>query len=143
MTKAQLVEFMRRYRYAVQASIAPDGSPQAALVGIAVTDDAQLVFDTLSTSRKCQNLRQHPRCAFVIGCEDPATVQYEGTADQPTGHERERLQQLYFASFPDGRERASLPDITYFRVRPVWIRHSDFSGAAPQIIHFTGADLAG
>jgi hypothetical protein len=140
MTKSELVEFMRQHRYAVQASVAPGGDPQAAVVGIVVTDDAQLVFDTLDSTRKCHNLRRHPRCAFVIGAEGPATVQYEGTADEPTGAELERVKQLYFERFPDGREREAWPGITYFRVRPVWVRFSDFSGAAPQIKVFEQFD---
>jgi ketosteroid isomerase-like protein len=45
-----------------------------------------------------------------------------------------RLQQLYFASFPDGIERKALPDITYFRVRPTWLRDSDFSQQPPAIV---------
>jgi hypothetical protein len=141
MTKAQLVAFMRQHQYAVQASVAPGGDPQAAVVGIAVTDAGELVFDTLDSTRKCHNLRQHPRCAFVIGCEGPATVQYEGEADEPTGAELVRLKQVYFDRFPDGPDREAWPGITYFRVRPIWVRHSDFSGAAPAIEAWSGADL--
>jgi general stress protein 26 len=142
MTRAQLIEFMRQHKYAVQASVTPAGDPQAAVVGIAVTDAGELVFDTLDSTRKCHNLRRHPRCAFVIGSEGPATLQYEGDADEPTGAELDRLKQIYFARFPDGREREAWPGITYFRVRPTWLRHSDFSGATPVIEHFSGADLA-
>jgi hypothetical protein len=57
------------------------------------------------------------------------------------GAELERLKELYLARFPDGRERAAWPGITYFRVRPAWLRYSDFSGSAPLIEVFTGADL--
>jgi hypothetical protein len=38
MTSSELLEFMRSQRLAVEASCAPDGGVQAALVGIAVTD---------------------------------------------------------------------------------------------------------
>jgi hypothetical protein len=143
MTKSQLVEFMRRHKYAVQTSVAPDGHPQAAVVGIVVTDDAQLFFDTLDSTRKCSNLRRHPRCAFVIGTEDPTTVQYEGDADEPTGAELDGLQRRYFERFPDGRARLLWPGISYFRVRPRWIRHSNFGGDAPAISEFTAAELIG
>ncbi len=38
MTRADLLQFMRAHRYAVQASVSAAGLPQAALVGIVVTD---------------------------------------------------------------------------------------------------------
>jgi general stress protein 26 len=142
VTPRELVEYMGRHKYAVQASVTATGDPQAAVIGIAVTEDGALVFDTLEATRKCQNLRQHPRVALVIGTEGPATVQLEGTVDEPTGAELDRLKRVYFERFPDGREREAWPGITYFRVRPTWVRHSDFSGPNPVIEHFTAADLA-
>ena len=134
---------MRRHRYAVQASVTAEGGPQAAVVGIAISDEALLIFDTLESTRKCQNLRRDPRIAFVIGNDGEATVQYEGTADEPRGAELERCKALYFERFPDGHEREAWPGITYFRVRPSWIRFSDFAGPSPRIEHFSAADLIG
>ena len=57
MTSGDLVAFLRRYRHAVQASVTPRGAPQAALVGVAVTDALELVFDTPGSTRKAANLR--------------------------------------------------------------------------------------
>jgi pyridoxine/pyridoxamine 5'-phosphate oxidase len=134
MTRAEVIAFMRRRPYAVQASVAASGQPQAAVVGVAVSDDAELIFDTLGDTRKCANLRRDPRIAFVIGWDDERTVQYEGVADEPRGPELDRCKQLYFARFPDGPARERWPGITYFRVRPTWIRFSDFSGPEPRIV---------
>ena len=122
---------MRRSRIAVQASLSGDTGPQAAVVGIAVSDAGEIVFDTLGSTRKAQNLRLDPRIALVIGWDEERTVQYEGIADEPSGDELARLKQLYFAVFPDGREREHWAGITYFRVRPTWLRYSDFTGAEP------------
>jgi general stress protein 26 len=130
---AFLVAFLRRHRWGVQASVADDGAPQAAVVGVAVTDDLELVFDTLSSTRKCQNLRADPRIAFVIGWDEEQTVQLEGVADEPEGEELARLQAVYFAHFPDGPARQAWPGITYFRVRPRWVRFSDFRGPEPRV----------
>ena len=47
MTQSELLDFMRGHRWAVQTSVSGAGAPQAALVGIAVTDDLEIVFDTL------------------------------------------------------------------------------------------------
>src|SRR6188768_3305431 len=113
MTRAELLSFIRRHRYAVQASVAPSGAPQAAVVGIAVSDELELVFDTLGTSRKAQNLRREPRIALVVGWDEEQTVQLEGQADEPRGEELARLKRVYFDAFPDGPEREQWPDITY------------------------------
>ena len=68
-------------------------------------------------------------------------MQYEGVTDEPTGAELERLRELYFESFPDGRERQSWRGITYIRARPTWIRYSDFTTDPPAIIEFERAEL--
>jgi len=39
----------------VVGSISADGAPQSALVGFAVTDELEIVFDTLSDTRKYRN----------------------------------------------------------------------------------------
>ena len=114
MTRRALLEFIRRHDYAVEASASTAG-PQAAVVGIAVTDAFEVVFDTLGTSRKAQNLRTHPRVAFVIGgCarSDAQTVQYEGIADEPAGEALAALKQVYFGRFPDGVAREQWDGIT-------------------------------
>ena len=126
MTRSELLSFLRRHRYAVQASSADDGAPQAAVVGIAVSDQLEIIFDTLGTSRKAQNLRRNARIALVVGWDDEQTVQLEGRADEPAGDELNRIKAVYFASFPDGPEREQWPEITYIRVRPSWARYSDF-----------------
>jgi hypothetical protein len=126
MTEAELITFIRRVQHAVQASIHADGAPQAATVGVAVTDELDVVFDTLGATRKAANLRRDPRCALVV-TEGEVTVQMEGVADEPTGDELVRLQAVYFEAFPDGRARMAWPGITWFRVRPRWIRVNDFT----------------
>ena len=139
MTREALLEFMRSEKYAVQASVSPGTHPQAAVVGIVVSDRFEIVFDTLASSRKAPNLRANPAVAFVIGGMrdgDERTVQYEGTADEPTGAELDRLLTLYFEKFPDGRERRAWPGLTYIRVKPIWIRYSDFGAQPPEIVEF-------
>ena len=56
MTRDDLLAFMRAEKFAVQASVSHTCAPQAAVVGIAVSDDFELVFDTLTDSRKAVNL---------------------------------------------------------------------------------------
>jgi hypothetical protein len=146
MTRAALLEFMRGHRVAVQASVSPLDAAQAAVVGIAITDRFEIVFDTLSSSRKAQNLRRNPKIAFVIGGladGEERTVQFEGVADEPAGEELERLKRIYYAVYPDGPSRLSWPGLIYVRVRPVWIRFSDFTADPPTMVEFTPSQLHG
>jgi hypothetical protein len=118
---------MQAQRLGVVASISPTGEPQSAVVGIAVTDMMEIVFDTLSTTRKCENLRRLPKASIVTGWDQEITVQCDGVADEPSGADLERVKACYFGVYPDGVERQRWEGITYFRVRPAWIRFSDFN----------------
>jgi PPOX class probable F420-dependent enzyme len=126
MNSTGLVSFIRERGLAVVATCAADGAPEAALVGVAVTEEAELIFDTTRASRKYRNLQASPRVAVVVGWDDEVTVQCEGVADTPTGEDAERCRQAYFDQFPDGIERAQDPQIVHVRIRPTWLRFSDF-----------------
>jgi general stress protein 26 len=146
MTRRGLLEFLKARRYAVQSSVASDGAPQAAVVGFAVSDAFEIVFDTLADTRKARNLLREPRIALVFGSLErdvTLSVQYEGVVDQPIGQELERLVELYLGVFPDGRERQSWPGLMYLRVTPTWLRYSDFSQDPPEILEFDAAGLLG
>jgi Pyridoxamine 5'-phosphate oxidase len=134
MKRDELMWFLRRYKLAVQASATPDGAPQAAVVGFAVSDEFEIVFDTVETTRKCLNLHADPRIALVVGWDEAITAQIEGVADFPSGAELARLQECYFLAYPDGRDRLSWPGITHVRVRPTWVRYSDFTHDPPRIV---------
>jgi len=132
VTRTEIVELLRHHKLAVIASIADDGAPQAALVGIAVSEQLEIVLDTLTSTRKFHNIVRDGRVALVIS-EGELTIQIEGHADVLGGAELERLQQTYFATNPDGRDRVAWPDITWLRVRPSWIRVADYNADPPVI----------
>jgi general stress protein 26 len=131
LTKPKLLEFLRTKRYAVVSTVSADargGSvrPEAALVGFAVTPELELIFDTVTSARKWANLRANPNVAVVIGWDGEVTVQLEGLAEEPQGEERERRKEQYFATWPDGRERAGWPGITWIVIRVRWARYCDY-----------------
>jgi Pyridoxamine 5'-phosphate oxidase len=134
--RADLIRFLQRQRYAVVASLACDGAPQSAVVGIATGETGEIVFDTLGTSRKAKNLRGDARASVVVW-EGERTIQVDGLADEPTGAERDRVRELYLTAFPDGRERLGWPGITHFRIVPRWARSSDFGvSPGPLVVEF-------
>jgi pyridoxine/pyridoxamine 5'-phosphate oxidase len=145
LPRAELLALMRAEPHATVASVSAANTPQAALVGVAVSDDFEVVFDTLESTRKGQNLRARPAAALVFGsvaAGSQITVQLEGTADEPRGAELERLKAVYYARFPDGPSRLAWPGLIYVRVRPTWLRLSDYRGAEPRIVELDAAALA-
>jgi hypothetical protein len=133
MTKAELFAFLSACKLGVLGSVSPEGVPQSALVGIAVTEELEIIFDTLDTTRKYRNLTKDCRASFVVGWEGEKTVQFEGEAFLPDGEELGRYKKIYFGRWPDGPSRESWPGIAYFVVRPRWIRYSDFDERPPRI----------
>ena len=136
ITAEDIRTFIAGQDLGVLSTIGPDGAPQSALVGIAVSSELEIVFDTVTPSRKYGNLKGNPKCSFVVGCSGEVTVQYEGEAMEPEGDELARYREIYFAKMPDGRDRLSWPGITHFVVRPRWIRYCDYNQRPPLIREF-------
>ncbi len=129
----EVYRFMSGERFAVLSTLGPDEQPEAALVGFAVTPELELIFDTVKESRKYPNLKKNPRMAWVIGCTTEVSVQYEGVAEELDGEELAKYKKTYFAKFLDGPARESWPGITYFVVRPTWVRFCDYNPATRRI----------
>jgi general stress protein 26 len=131
LDKAAIYAFMAGCRRGVLSSTSGDGTPQSALMGIAVTPALEIIFDTKRSSRKYANLIRRPACSFVVGWEGEQTVQYEGIAAEPEGEALRNYLETYFAVWPGGRERMNSAGITFFVVRPTWIRYCDYDQRPP------------
>lgn len=127
-SKSDVLAYMRLHRYAVVATIGADGGPQSSLVSIASTDALEIVFDTLSSSRKHANLQRDHRIAATFSGPDEQTLQIEGIAlpVASTGSADYAYREAYYDIWPDGRDRALLPDVVYWRIAPRWARYSDY-----------------
>lgn len=127
MEKSELLSYMRSHKLAVIGTAGSNG-PQGALVGIAVTDDFEIVFDTVSDSRKHRNLLRNGRIAVTFSGPAEQTAQYEGEAHSVSIADQTdaRYREAYYAVWPDGRDRLSWPKIAYWRITPRWVRFSDF-----------------
>ena len=128
VTLAGVRASLARDRVAVISTIGPDGCPQAALVGFALGDRLDLIFDTATDSRKHANLVRDPRVAVVVGgWGDEHTIQLQGRAVPPTGQALERARAHYFAVYPSGRDRAADPSILIYVITPTWVHYSDYA----------------
>ncbi len=127
MDAAFIYETMRKFRLAAVASTSDDYQPETAVVGIAVTADLEVVFDTVRSSRKYRNLIVHPKVALVIW-KNETTIQYEGEVRELGGPDDDHYREVYYSVYPDGRERtANWEGLTHFVIRPKWIRYSNFN----------------
>src|ERR1700722_8354329 len=128
MTLEEVFDIAKTKRYLVVSTVNESGAPEAALMGFALTQAKEVVFDTLSTSRKAVNLARNPPAALVIGWDDNVSLQIEGVARRPVADDLASAKAAYFGQWPDGGARENWPNIAYFVVRPKWSRHSNCSG---------------
>jgi hypothetical protein len=135
MQKSELLTFLRSNKLAV-VSTAGDNGPQGAIIGIAVTDAFEIVFDTVSDSRKHAALLKNPRAAITVW-HDETTIQLEGLAHPVSldGAADKIYRDAYYTAWPDGIDRLKWPKIAYWRITPLWARYSDFA-SGPLIEEF-------
>jgi general stress protein 26 len=127
ITEHDVFSYMRRHKFAVIATTEATGAPHASRVGIATTDALELVFDTLASTRKHANLQREPRVAVMFTGPDQQTLEYEGVAFPVSVSDTadNEYRELYYSVWPDGRERAKLPYVAYWRIVPRWARYSE------------------
>jgi pyridoxine/pyridoxamine 5'-phosphate oxidase len=136
MTEADVYRFALQCKLGVLSSLGPSGTPQSALVGIAFTENLEIVFDTVKSSRKYVNLIARPACSFVFGWTGEQTIQYEGVAEELAEPRLKAYQEVYFQAWPECLSHISWPGIVYFVVKPKWMRYSDFDQRPPLIREF-------
>ncbi|MFI5160984.1 MAG: pyridoxamine 5'-phosphate oxidase family protein [Sphingobacteriales bacterium] len=127
--KDLVCNFIRQHQLAVVSTIGIDGKPESALVGIAVSGNLDIIFDTLKTSRKYSNILANHHVAIVVGWDNETTLQYEGIAEVlGNDNAADNFRRTYYAAWPDGLERAETwPGLVHIRVTPKWIRYSNFN----------------
>jgi uncharacterized pyridoxamine 5'-phosphate oxidase family protein len=133
MNVQEVFRFMDSERLGVLTTATNSGQPQAALMGFAVTPELEIIFDTVRSSRKYPNLKANPRVAWVVGCTTEVTVQYEGEAEELEGAALAKYKPIYFQEFPDGPARENWAGMTYFVVRPKWVRFCDYNPGSRRI----------
>jgi pyridoxine/pyridoxamine 5'-phosphate oxidase len=136
MTLEEVFDIAKTKRYLIVSTVNESGAPEAALMGFALTQAKEVVFDTLSTSRKAVNLARNPAAALVIGWDDSISLQIEGVARRPVGADLASAKDAYFRAWPDGRARENWPNIAYVVVQPKWIRYSNYAAGPPVVEEF-------
>ncbi|HWD89584.1 MAG TPA: pyridoxamine 5'-phosphate oxidase family protein [Mucilaginibacter sp.] len=132
--KDDVYKLISQCKLAVVSTINRSGKPESALVGIAVTPELEIIFDTVTSSRKYDNIIHHPNISMVVGWDNETTVQYEGIAEVlDNDASADNYREIYFETWPDGRGRfETWPGLVYIKVTPKWVRYSNFN--VPAII---------
>jgi pyridoxine/pyridoxamine 5'-phosphate oxidase len=124
--KAQ--QFLNEHKLAVIATV--DGSfvPQASVIGYKAIEDMNLIFGTVSSTRKAKSIATNPRVALAIGWDKGKTLQYDGEAQEITDPaEIEKCKREYLSDVPTTAKYVNLWDGKFYRIKPKWIRLSDVS----------------
>jgi general stress protein 26 len=128
--KRKLLDFLRAKEFGVLSTLsAADGYPESAVVALSETDDLELVFGSFIGTRKNVNIVKNPHVSVVIGWDntEKITVQYEGTAQEISGQEREILSEKHCIKNADSIVYLKDENIRYFKITPTWVRYSNFS----------------
>jgi hypothetical protein len=67
MDRIALHSFLVRHRFAVVSSISGDGTPQSALVGIAITPQLEIIFDTVRSTNALASFTRGLPATLTLG----------------------------------------------------------------------------
>ena len=123
--KKVILDFIKKHTIGVVSTVTPNNMPQAAVVEFGETNDLEIIFDTLSDSRKYKNIQTNNNVAFAIGWDEDITVQYEGKAFELNGEELTKYKVIFFKKLPHARKWEKVKGIKFFKIVPNWIRYSD------------------
>ena len=126
MNKEDLTSFLNSHDLMVVSSLGAI-YPESAVVEYA-NEGCTLVFDTDSTSRKYKNILSNPNVSVVIGWDNEVeeeTVQLQGKCTLLNGEALEKYKKVYFAKNPGAQKWEHEKGTVYFKIEPVWARHTD------------------
>lgn len=111
----------------------PDGSPHAATVHFAYTEEPlTFVYMTSPTSRKYESFAKGPtRASVVVGTSEGVvqTLQMDG---QVSLSDNEEIQKMYLEKFPEAAHLFK-KDVV-FTFTPTWWRYTDWSNPGEKVV---------
>lgn len=127
-----ILNYIKTQRVGVLAVEMLDGSPHAATVHFAHTEDPLIFyFETYREYRKAEPLfgKETTRASFVIGSDESnmKTLQLDGIAELLKSDEKESAISLYLGKFPEKTEKSKDPKFVFFKFTPKWWRFTDWT----------------
>lgn len=117
----------------------PDGSPHAATVHFAHTEDPLMFFfETDRGYRKSEALlgKATTRACLVVGVDEnnKKTFQADGTARLLKPEEQQLFDEAYLGKFPDKQKKKADPNSLFFIFIPTWWRFTDYTTPHGRVI---------
>jgi general stress protein 26 len=137
--KQEILDYLKTQRIGVLAVEMLDGSPHAATVHFAHTDDPFVFyFETYRDYRKAESLygRDVTRASFVVGSDESnmKTFQLDGIVQLLKPDERTLFDAVYLGKFPEKKKKADDPKFVFFKFIPSWWRFTDWITPQGKII---------
>lgn len=128
----EILDYVNNQRIAVLAVEMMDGSPHAATVHYANTDNPlTFLFETDRQYRKAEALfgRKASRASLVIGFDEGEmkTLQIDGEVKLVEEAEKELFLETYHKKFPEKVAMADKHDLVFFTLTPTWWRYTDWT----------------
>jgi len=129
----EVADYLKTQKVGVLAVLMPDGSPHAASLHFAHTDDPFVfLMQTGRGSRKCEALLQNSstRASLVIGVDlgDMKTLQLDGIARTLQEDEADAFTHTYLTKFPSKEKALKDPNTLCILFTPSWWRFTDWTG---------------
>ena len=129
--KQVILDFLNTQRVGVLAVEMLDGSPHAATLHFAHTENPFILyFKTDREYRKSEPLHGRPvsRASFVIGTSEKEmkTLQLDGTVQIVKPVEQTAFDIVYYKKFLDKTKDPNDNDAVYFTFTPTWWRFTDW-----------------
>lgn len=130
----EILDYIKTQRVGVLAVEMMDGSPHAATVHFAHTENPFILyFETYQEYRKAEALlgREQSRASFVVGSDEGnmKTLQLDGIIELLKPEEMEEYNRIYFIKFPNKLEKYKEKKFLCFKFSPTWWRFTDWTGA--------------
>ena len=130
--KQRILNFLKGHKLGVISTV-ESGKPEAAAIDFSETSALEIIFTTLVGYRKYKNLLKNSKIAFVVGGEENITLQYEGVAKELNRTAFKKYYKRHIQKNPVEKKFAAMPEARFFRVKPTWIRFSDFTAQPSEI----------
>lgn len=128
----------RTPKLCVLATSTLQGKPECAVLAYTINSDLSIILSTHKSSRKWQNISNNNLVALTMGQSfSELYVQYEGIAELISdGAEFKECEEMFFTANPHAKQFQN-EDTAFIKVKPIWIKSTDFSVQPPQITEIT------
>ena len=137
--KDKVLKFLQGQGLCVLATAGKDGKPEAATVSYVVKDDFSLLINTDTTTRKYKNIEENDHVAVVVAAGEGANpnVQIDGTIEKLDDAAAAKAKEYTLKLHPEWKDYYESPTGVWYKIKPSWMRYSDFSGQPPDTEELT------